>query len=279
MSNISFPLIDSHCHLDFPEFDADREAVVQAAYQNGVEAICIPATEASHWQPLIDLSETSSSPVTLFVALGIHPWFIPRNPATDLASLNQTVGMYHNQVVAIGETGLDFAIKEPARNLQQTVFEQQLSIALKHQLPAIIHARKSHDQILKTLRQKQLPRGGIIHAFSGSEQQAYQYIDLGFKLGFGGGITYDRARKTRQLAASLPLQAIVLETDAPDMPLYGFQGKRNEPAQLTRVLATLTELRPESATEIAEITHRNTREILSLPPDYSQGKNTRQNQP
>ena len=262
MTNLP-PLIDSHCHLDFPEFNPDRQQVISAAFEQGIEAICIPGTESRRWQPLLQMCTETTKPVRLYAALGIHPWFIDQHKPDDLQQLVKLLET-KQYIVAVGEIGLDFALQTVSQKAQEFWFTEQLELARQFGKPVILHARKAHDLILKQLRQKPVKRGGIVHAFSGSEQQAYQYIEQGFCLGFGGGITYPRAKKTRALAASLPLSSLVLETDAPDMPLCGFQGQRNEPAQLTEVLKCLAELRPEPLAEIAGATRRNTLQILSI---------------
>lgn len=259
--NRPLPLIDSHCHLDFPEFDADRQRVIETAGQQGIEAICIPGTEAACWDRVLQLTSQSSGSVRLHAALGVHPWFLEHHNEADLRTLESCL-QNNRQIVAVGEIGLDFAIKDTDTDRQQFWFMEQLELARQFDLPVILHVRKAHDQVLKQLRHKPLASGGIIHAFSGSEQQAYQYIEKGFCLGFAGSITYPRASKTRKLAASLPLSSIVLETDAPDMPLSGFQGQRNEPAQLVKIFTTLAELRQEAPEEIAAATRQNTQSIL-----------------
>ncbi|MCW7553909.1 TatD family hydrolase [Endozoicomonas gorgoniicola] len=259
------PLIDSHCHLDFPEFDPDRSQVLTTAFEQGVEVICVPGTESERWEPLLQMCSDIQKPVKLFAALGIHPWFVGQHEPNDLQRLAEYFET-NEHIVAVGEAGLDFALQSVNRKAQMFWLTEQLELARQFGKPVILHARKAHDLILKQLRQKPVKQGGIVHAFSGSEQQAYQYIEQGFCLGFGGGITYPRAKKTRALAASLPLSSLVLETDAPDMPLCGFQGQRNEPAQLTVVLETLAELRREPKAEIAEATRLNTIKILSLLP-------------
>ena len=256
-------LIDSHCHLDFPEFNHDRQQVIAAACERGVEAICIPGTESKRWQSLLQMTTDNNSQARLFPALGIHPWFIEQHNQKDLQILQQHL-QSRDQIIAVGEIGLDYALKGADQEKQILWLTAQLELARQFQLPVILHARKAHDQILKQLRSRPVTRGGIVHAFSGSEQQAYQYIEQGVLIGLGGSITYPRASKTRTLAASLPLSAIVLETDAPDMPLHGYQGQRNEPARLVQVLATLAELRSESAAEIAETTRNNTLDLFAI---------------
>ena len=252
---------DSHCHLNFPDFDPDRDQILRQCVSLGVESLCIPATRFSDWVPLLQTASTKvRNQPQLHIALGLHPCFENDHQPEYLEALERWLAEQKSQIAAIGETGLDFYDRQMTKKQRQSqlyFFTGQVKLACKHQLPLIIHARKSHDQILKILRQHHPVKGGIIHAFSGSGQQANQYIDLNFKLGFGGGITYPRARKTRQLAASLPLESIVLETDAPDMPLQGFQGQRNSPEHIPAVAQCLASLRPESLQQIAAVTTAN----------------------
>nr|MDT0252697.1 TatD family hydrolase [Endozoicomonas sp.] len=262
-------LFDSHCHLNFPVFDQDREQVLASAAASGVTAICIPATKFSEWPSLITESAklAKERPLNLVIALGLHPWFLSEHTHDHLIALDQLLQQQPPSVVAIGETGLDFfdrTISAQQKTIQIELFTGHVELACRHQLPLIIHSRKSHDDVLKVLRTFKPERGGIIHAFSGSEQQAQQYLNLGFKLGFGGGITYPRATKTRHLAAIMPMDSIVLETDAPDMPLNGFQGERNEPGRVKLVAECLAELRGESLMEVAESTSQNCRELFRL---------------
>ena len=256
------PLFDSHCHLDFAAFDRDRSQVLDRAADCGVGDICIPATRRTQWHNLLTLAPVSQS-IRIVVALGLHPYFLADHQASDLDMLDQLLRHQPHNVVAIGETGLDFVVSQDQQK-QLSLFTGHVQLACQHELPLIIHGRKSHDQILQILRRYRPGRGGIIHAYSGSEQQAKEYLKLGFKLGFGGGITYPRARKTRQLASTLPLESIVLETDAPDMPLNGQQGKRNEPREVLQVATCLAALRGISLPEVASITSENCRVIFGL---------------
>ena len=259
---------DSHCHLHFPDFDPDRQEVLFNCHNKGISALCIPATKASEWLSLLNYSVAcKSSPVRQFLSLGLHPCFLNDHSLKQLETLDSLLSTHRNKIVAIGETGLDFfnrSLSDYQRQFQQQLFTGQVRMACSHQLPMIIHARKSHDQILKILRRFQPERGGIIHGFSGSEQQAYQYIDLNFKLGFGGVITYSRATKTRQLASTLPLEQIVLETDAPDMPLSGFQGQRNSPEQIPVIANLLAKLRNEPVVQVAGVTFENCLKVFNL---------------
>ena len=260
---------DSHCHLNFSDFDPDREQVLEQCFALGVKDLCIPATRYDEWHSLLEISskKTEHQP-QLHIALGLHPCFLDDHEPLHLKTLDNLLARERHQqiIVAIGETGLDFynkPVTEEQSRRQLYFFSEQVKLACLHKLPLIIHARKSHDQILKTLRQHQPAKGGIIHAFSGSRQQAYQYIDLNFKLGFGGGITYPRAQKTRQLAATLPADSIVLETDAPDMPLQGFQGQRNSPEQIPAVAECLAALRSVPLSQVATTTTANCHHLLS----------------
>ncbi len=251
-------LFDSHCHLNFPEFDNDRVQVIQQCRARGLSGLCIPATRSVEWSSLINLAGMQG--LQQYVALGLHPYFLSDHKPGDLEQLDYLLSQRHAHVVAVGETGLDFynrTLSQNDRNQQIFLFTEQVKLAANYQLPLIIHARKSHDVILKILRSLPSIAGGIVHAFSGSEQQALHYIELGFLLGFGGGITYHRAVKTRQLATNLPLSSIVLETDAPDMPLSGFQGQRNSPDRLPLIAQCLAELRGLSVSEVAEQTTNN----------------------
>ena len=263
-------LFDSHCHLNFTHFENDRSEVLKQAANAGVCQILIPATRQSEWWSL--MTQFTTGPVRMVIALGLHPSFMAEHSITALDELDQLLGKRQLassiSIVAIGETGVDFfdkAMNQQQKEQQLFLFKRHVQLAVKHELPMIIHGRKSHDEILHILRRFQPRFGGIIHAFSGSEQQAQKYIKLGFKLGFGGGITYERARKTRHLAATLPLQHIVLETDAPDMPLFGYQGKRNEPKQVRQIAQCLAQLRGLSLQEVAATTSNNCKTLFALP--------------
>lgn len=267
--NDTLSLFDSHCHLNFSVFDKDRLQVLSQAEKAAVSHICIPATQQVEWPSLINESELLSqvSPVSIVTALGLHPWFISEHHPEHLNVLDTLLQQRPAGVVAIGETGLDFFDRNmtpQTKAKQLELFTGQVELACLHQMPLIIHGRKSHDDILKVLRRCKPERAGIIHGFSGSEQQAGEYLKLGFKLGFGGGITYPRARKTRHLAATAPIGSIVLETDAPDMPLNGYQGQRNEPGRVKLVAECLAELRGMSLPEVAEATSHNCRTLFRI---------------
>jgi TatD DNase family protein len=253
-------MIDSHCHLDAPEFDVDRDAVHARALAAGVCGIVIPAVERANFGAVASLCRDYGD---CHPAYGIHPLFVTRAEEEDLAALRETLQREH--AVAVGEIGLDNFIPDPDVEKQTYFFIEQLKIARDFELPVILHVRKSVDQILRELRRFKL-RGGIAHAFNGSRQQADEFIKLGFKLGFGGAMTWGRARKIRELAGTLPLDSIVLETDSPDIPpeWLGNDG-RNEPAELPRIAAVLAELRGISAAEVSERTIANTLAALRIP--------------
>ena len=256
-------LIDTHCHLDVAEFAHDRAEILQRCQQRGIRRIVIPAVDFAGWNNLLALCTAQQG---LYAALGLHPIYIEQHQPAHLVELEKILST--TRVVAVGEIGLDFFVKELDRDKQQTFFESQLQIAKQFQLPVILHVRKAHDQVLKTLRQIR-PVGGIAHAFNGSLQQAQQYLDLGFKLGFGGTMTYSNARKIHELAKSLPLEAIVLETDAPDMVVEAHRGERNSPEYLTDCLAALAKLRNLSEAEVAAQTSLNARAVLPLMNNHA----------
>lgn len=253
-------LIDTHCHLDALEFDADRDALVAAAEQAGVARIVVPAIERANFAAVTSVCRSYS---LCRAAYGIHPLFVARAQADDLTALHTT--LQDNPAVAIGEIGLDFFVEPHDEKLQTDCFVEQLKIARQFELPVLLHVRHAVDAVLKQLRRHALPgRGGIAHAFNGSRQQADEFIKLGFKLGFGGAMTYPRARRIRALAATLPLESIVLETDAPDMAPVWRQGQRNRPQELPRIAAVLAELRGLPLAEVIQASTSNARSILAV---------------
>jgi len=251
-------LIDTHCHLDMAPFDADRGEVLAACRVAGISRIVIPAVHAAGWDNLLQLCQRQDG---LFAALGLHPLFVEQHQDTDLVRLARKLKTV--RPLAVGEIGLDFYREDLDRERQYQLFEAQLRIAREVDLPVLLHVRKAHDEVLARLRKIKV-KGGIAHAFNGSLQQAEQYIELGFRLGFGGTLTYERASKIRQLAAALPLQALVLETDAPDMVVAVHRGERNSPVYLTHVLDALAQLRQLPVAEVAAQTTRNACEVLGL---------------
>ena len=266
--------IDTHAHLDAAEFDADRAGVHQRARAAGVATCVIPAVHAAHFEAVRVLAHAQHDAY----ALGIHPLYTPQATKAHLVQLDAALQTYLDdpRLVAVGEIGLDGFV--PTLNTpealakQQHFYKTQLQLAQRHQLPVILHVRRSADLLLKGLRDTPVV-GGIAHAFNGSMQQAQAFIDLGFKLGFGGALTYDRALQLRRLATELPLSAIVLETDAPDIPPHwiyttaeqraaGQPQGRNEPAELPRIAQVLADLRGISLEALAQATCANAREAL-----------------
>ncbi len=252
-------IIDSHCHIDVTDFDADRDVVLAECRAQGVSRIVVPGIVAAGWDKLLQVCRQYTG---LYPALGLHPVLLVGHGANDLTRLEQRLAS-ESDVIAVGEIGLDFYLAELDRQRQIALFEAQLAIANTANLPVILHVRKAHEQVIAILKQLR-PTGGIVHAFNGSLEQAQQYIDLGFKLGFGGMMTYAHAIKLRKLAKQLPLAAIVLETDAPDMSGQPCRGQRNSPQYLPQYLTALAEIRAESAEHIAAVTTQNAMAVLAI---------------
>lgn len=253
-------LFDTHCHLDFAVFDPDRAAILQACRRRHIDSIILPGVEAEAWDRLLSLCAGNPG---LYPALGLHPCFIDQHGVDDLRRLERLLAS--EPVVAVGEIGLDYWQGQATAPRQLEYFDAQLALAVKYRLPVLLHVRKAHDQVLQRLRRLRLSRGGIVHAFSGSYQQAEQYIEQGFLLGIGGALTYPRAQRLRRIVAALPLTALVLETDAPDMPLCGHQGQPNRPDRLPDILSVLLELRAEPAAQVAQALYRNAERLLIAP--------------
>lgn len=251
-------IIDTHCHLDVAEFAADRDAVLARARAAGVTRIVVPAVDATGWEGLLALCRGEPG---LYPALGLHPMYTDRHREADLDKLRRLLET--ERPVAIGEIGLDFYVPDADRERQQFFFEAQLRLAREFDLPVLLHVRKAHDEVLAALGRSGV-RGGIAHAFNGSLEQARQYLDLGFRLGFGGMLTYERSTRLRRLARELPIEAIVLETDAPDMTVASHHGERNSPEYLPECLAALAAVRGEDIAVIAAQTTRNALEVIRL---------------
>jgi TatD DNase family protein len=266
--------IDTHCHLDAAEFDADRDAVRQAARDAGVTRCVIPSVHAAHWPQVVRLADRHGDAY----ALGIHPLYVPHAQENDLLALDHALTERRDdpRLVAVGEIGLDFFVPElctpEMRERQWFFYTAQLKLAQKHGLPVILHVRRSADLLLKGLRQCPVV-SGIAHAFNGSQQQAQAFVDMGFVLGFGGTLTYERSLQLRRLACDLPLSALLLETDAPDIPphwLYktaeqrslGMPQGRNSPAELPRVAQVLADLRGLPLPDLATATTANACRVL-----------------
>lgn len=260
--------IDTHCHLDAPEFAGKETALAQNALNSHVSCMVIPAIAAFDFKTVADLSARHPN---CTYALGIHPLFVAQSSEDDLQLLRKAVevAMDDPKFVAIGEIGLDFFVEElkdgPLRDKQEHFYLEQLRIAKEFDLPVLLHVRRSQDMILKYLRRVRV-KGGIAHAFNGSFQQAQAFMALDFKFGFGGAMTFPRALQIRRLATELPLESIVLETDAPDIPPAWLDGDMNTPDQIPRIGEVLAELRGLSVREVAMATTVNARTVLSRLP-------------
>jgi len=252
-------LIDSHCHLDAPEFDPDRVDVVARARGAGVRAQVVPAVEADGWSKLRDVCRAGEG---LHPAYGLHPMYLDAHRPAHLDALRDW--LERERPVAVGECGLDYYVDGLDRDSQQHYFEGQLRLAREFDLPVVVHARRAVDAVIASLRRIGGLRG-VVHSWSGSGEQARQLWDLGFLLGVGGPVTYERARRLRRLVATMPLEHLLLETDAPDQPDAGIRGQRNEPARLARVLDAVARLRDESPVDIARATSANAARLFALP--------------
>lgn len=271
-------LIDTHCHLDAPEFDPDRCEVIARAGQAGVGAIVIPSVARTNFDAVRALAHSFEGGT---YALGIHPMAVPQADEADLNALAAQIeqSMDDPRFVAIGEIGLDYFVVElctpPMRERQEHFYRVQLDLAQRHGLPVLLHVRRSQDVLLKHLRRRP-PIGGIAHAFNGSFQQAEQFIGLGFALGIGGAMTFGRALQIRRLAAQLPMSALVLETDAPDIPpaWLGRDGsddpmaRRNEPAEVAGVARELAALRAMTPEAVALQCAANAARVLPRLAQY-----------
>lgn len=251
-------LADSHVHLDDEHFDADREAVIARARQAGVATQIIPGVTRRSWSRIQRLCADHAD---LHPAYGLHPLFLAEHRPEDLPALAEW--LHRHRPVAVGEIGLDYFVDGLPAERQLDYFRSQLALARQFELPVIIHARRATEQVIAELRRIGGLRG-VIHSYAGSEEQARQLWKLGFHLGLGGPLTYPRAQRLRRLVASMPLEWLLLETDAPDQPNAGHRGERNEPARLPEVLQTVAELRGQSPEEIAAATTANTRRLFGL---------------
>ncbi len=252
--------VDTHCHLDAGEFGDTQDELVAAAQDAGVERLVIPSVERANFEAVRRLCERFPACIPTY---GIHPMYVQRATEDDLAALRDYLALEHT--AGIGEIGLDFFVDGHDRPRQEYFFAAQLKLAREFNLPVVLHIRRAQDVVLKHLRQARV-RGGIAHAFNGSRQQADEFIRLGFKLGFGGAMTYSRALRLRGLAATLPLDSIVLETDAPDIPPeFLARGAPNKPEYLPRIAQTLAALRGMTLDAVAQATTENSLAVLSAP--------------
>jgi TatD DNase family protein len=259
--------IDTHCHLDAPEFAANFPAVIDDALQNNVQAILLPAVRAADCQQVRAMANQYGSQLPgLVYTLGIHPLYTNQAQKSDVQVIEQQISqsLLDPRFVGIGEIGLDYFVEHLDLRCQDYFFNAQLDLAEQFQLPVILHVRRSQDAILKALRRRKIP-GGIAHAFNGSMQQAEQFIGLGFKLGFGGAATYERALQIRRLLKELPLDSIVTETDAPDIPPAWLRAEGiafNESAFLPRIAQELATIRGIDKAVFADAVWRNAMQAL-----------------
>lgn len=253
-------LIDSHCHLDAPAFDADRADVVARARAAGVHAQVIPAIRAADWPALRRLCAHTPG---LYPAYGLHPVYLADHRDEDHALLREFIAT--GDAVAVGECGLDYFLESLDVETQRRHFRTQLELAREFSLPLIVHARRAVEEVIHLVREVGGLRG-VVHSYGGSEEQAAKLWKLGFCLGVGGPLSYSRALRLRRVVAQMPLQQLLLESDAPDQPLAAQRGQRNEPASVARVLELVAELRPESREEIAAATRDNARRLFNLAP-------------
>lgn len=252
-------LVDTHCHLDAAEFDHDREAVISRARGAGVLQQMVPAVGAAGWPKL---REVCAQGTGLFPAYGLHPMYLEEHRGEHLVQLRQWIE--RERPLAVGECGLDYFVDGLDRDAQARCFEGQLQLAREFDLPVIVHARRAVDAVIAAVRKIGNLRG-VIHSYSGSMEQARQLWDLGFMLGLGGPVTYERANRLRKLAAEMPLEYLLLETDAPDQPGAGIRGQRNEPSRLGEVLKVIAGLRGEEEAHVASVTTANARRLFGLP--------------
>ncbi len=251
-------MFDTHCHLDVSEFADDRAQVLLRARANGVHSQLIPAIDQQHWQGIATLCAENEG---LYPAYGLHPIYQSAHRAEHLVAL--ATWLRTHRAVAVGEFGLDYFAADADHKAQQQFFEAQLKIARDFDLPVVLHARKAVDEVIAGLRKYGVNKG-VLHSFSGSQQQADNLIKQGLTLGIGGPVSYPRAQRLRGIVKNMPLDSLLLETDAPDQPLCGFQGARNEPAQLVRVLDMIAELRGVTAAELERATDMNAARVFGI---------------
>jgi len=252
-------LVDSHCHLDASEFDPDRTAVIERARAAGVQAQVVPAVTAASWPKLREVCQQAPG---LYPAYGLHPMFLAEHRPGHLDQLRDWIE--RERPCAIGECGLDFFVDGLDAQAQQDYFIGQLKLARDFDLPVIVHARRAVDAVIAAIRRIGGLRG-VVHSFPGSPEQAAQLDKLGFLLGLGGPLTYERAQRLQRLVREMPLQQLLLETDAPDQPDAGIRGERNEPARLSVIARHVAALRGTDVETVAQATSENARRLFALP--------------
>jgi len=257
---MKFELIDSHCHLDDDRFDDDRDQVVQRAQQQGVRQIVIPATIADRWEKVKQVAQRYAG---VSASYGLHPMFMSRHRVEHVAALDAWLA--REKAVAVGECGLDFYAHHEDESQQLELLRGQLSVALNHQLPVIIHARKALDLILREIRLCGIRRG-VVHSFSGSLQQAQQLVDLGFKISIAATVSFERAKKLREIVRTIDIQSLLIESDAPDQPGQAHRGQRNEPAFILDHVNIMAQLKQLSVPEMALHLNQNCRELFKNLP-------------
>ncbi len=250
-------IFDTHCHLDAIEFDPDRDAVIARSRAAGVSRWLVPAVSVATFEQTAEVGKREG----VCLAWGLHPVYLAKHRPEDLALLE--VQIQRVRPVAVGEIGLDFFLRDLDREAQMTLFRSQLRLARDYDLPVVLHCRKANDELVRELRRFGVTKG-IVHAFNGSLQQAQALIEQGMCLGFGGNLTYDRALNIRRLAVALPLESIVLETDAPDIAPSFAAGLRNEPANLLRIAQNLADLCQISLSSLARATFSNAERVLGM---------------
>lgn len=254
-------LIDTHTHLDFDPFDHDRSEVLARCKAVGVERILVLGVHEANWERVWQLAQDESA---VYAALGLHPVFLQEHRSEHIDALRDWLQRLRGQhkLCAIGEIGLDYYIEDLDKERQQQLLEAQFELANEFELPVLLHARRSHAQMIATLKRCKLKRTGVAHAFSGSWEEAREYIKLGYKLGLGGAGTWPQAHRMRRVLQQLPLESIVLETDAPDITPYSHAGQRNSPDFLPDICHALAELRGISPDELAEASYRNSCQLF-----------------
>ncbi|MBD9632037.1 MULTISPECIES: TatD family hydrolase [Pseudomonadaceae] len=254
-------LIDTHNHLDCPDFEQDRAAVLQRSRELGVERQVLLGVFRENWEDVWALVETEPD---LYAALGLHPIYLARHRPEHLTALREWLQRLagHPKLCAVGEIGLDYYLEDLDRDGQQAIFEEQLRIAMDFELPVLLHVRRAHAAMIATLKRYKPARQGIIHAFAGSREEAREYLKLGFRLGLGGAPTWPQANRLRKVVPEIPLESIVLETDSPDMAPSMYPGVRNSPEHLPDICVALAELKGVSPEELASASTRNALELF-----------------
>jgi len=251
-------LIDSHCHLDDDRFDDRREQVITKASANGIRGMVIPATTANRWEKVKQVCHDHAG---LYPAYGLHPMFVAQHQLVHLRELDEWLA--REPAIAVGECGIDYFDSRVDEKWQRQLFTEQLQLANNHRLPVIVHVRKAMDEVISLLR-KQALHGGVVHSFAGSQQQAMQLYDLGFKIGIAATVGFERAKKLRAVVSSMPDDALLLESDAPDQPGAKHRGQLNQPAFIVEHLQTMAELRQCEVEDLANTLTHNTESLFDL---------------